>query len=204
MKTLALALGFVLVLFIGTVRAVNIAPLGTAANDGYNNVWGDPTNYINDGVWAWNSSNGFHADGSNDTSRLWITWTDNYIIDSVELWHCEAGAQYIASDYQIQILKSGGNPLVDIDWTTVVNVTGNTNVNPSYGFTPVITTGVRLFVTDDGPDAPLRFEELLVFGELYSPAPEPSTFLLLSLGALGMARQARRRTSKTFIQSDKR
>jgi len=180
-----------LCLVVGTVRAANIAPLGTAGNDGYSGVWGDPTNYINDGVWAWDASNGFHSDGSNDTTRLWVTWTEDYVIDEVELWHCEAGAIYIASDYQIQTLNPGGNPTVDGDWTTVVNVTGNTDVNPSYTFaTPVTTAGVRLFVTDDGPNAPLRFEELLVYGEI---VPEPSTFALAVLGLLGPMACGRRR-----------
>ena len=71
MKTLCLLA--VLALTTSATQAANIAPLGTAGNDGYNGVWGDPTNYINDGVWAWNSSNGFHADGANDTTRIWVT-----------------------------------------------------------------------------------------------------------------------------------
>lgn len=181
-----------LVCFTTSVGAgTNIAPLGTAGNDGYWDVWGDPTNYINDGTWAWNSSNGFHSDGSNDTTRIWVTWTEDYIIDVVEMWHCEAGPQYIASDYQIQTLNAGGNPTVDGDWTTEVSVTGNTDVNPSYTLpTAVTTSGVRLLVTDDGPNAPLRFEELLVYGE---PVPEPSALSLAALGLLGLIGFCRRR-----------
>ena len=175
----------------GVSQAANIAPLGTAGNDGYNGVWGDPTNYINDGVWAWDNNNGFHSDGGNPT-RLWVTWTDDYLINEVELWHCEAGAQFIAADYQIQSLNPGGNPTVDGDWTDIVSITGNTDVNPTYTFAPVTTAGIRLFVTDDGPSNPLRFEELIVDGVIAPSAiPEPSTTALLGLGGLALALRRR-------------
>ena len=177
-------------------QAANIAPLGTAGNDGYNGVWGDPTNYINDGTWAWNNTNGFHSDGSNDTTRLWVTWTDDYLINEVELWHCEAGPAFVASDYKIQSLNTGGNPTVDLDWTDIVDVTGNTNVNPTYTFAPVTTAGIRLLVTDPGTfrDGLLRFEEILVEGVLAptAPIPEPSTTALLGLAGLALAFRRRK------------
>ncbi len=186
----------------GTGQAQNIAPLGTAGNDGYNGVWGDPTSYINDGVWAWNGSNGFHSDGANDTTRLWVTWTEDYLIDEVELWHSEAGPTYVASDYLIQALNPGGTPTVDGDWTTLEDVTGNTDENPSYTFAPVTTAGVRLLVTEAGtaPDGLLRFEELLVFGELapeITAVPEPASIAIWSILGLCLAGYGyrRRRTS---------
>jgi hypothetical protein len=180
LSTLAIAMT-ACVLFVGAARAANIAPLGTAGNDGYNAVWGDPTNYINDDTWAWDPSNGFHSDGDAPT-RLWVTWTQDYFIDEVELWHCEAGAVYIAPDYQIQTLNAGGNPTADGDWTTVVNVSGNTDVNPTYNFAPVTTAGVRLYFTDHGPftgDNLLRFEEILVEG-----TPPPQSVLTLQVNTL--------------------
>ncbi len=180
----------------GTARAQNIAPLGTAGNDGYNGVWGDPTNYINDGVWAWDSANGFHSDGGQPT-RIWVEWTEDYLIDQVDLVHVEVGGGvYNAADYLIQALNSGGDPTIDGDWTTLVDVVGNTDTYPSYSFTPVTTDGIRLFVTDDGPNSPLRFEELLVFGELapeITAVPEPHSIAIWSILGICLAGYGYRR-----------
>ena len=165
----------------------NIAPLGTAANDGYNGVWGDPTDYVNDGVWAWDNNNGFHGDGDG-TTRIWITWDDTYSVSEVELYHCSAGAQFVAAGYTIETLNPGGDANNDADWTVQVTVTDNTDVNPSYAFSAVETQGVRLFVTDRGDSSPLRFEELLVEGTL---VPEPSSLALLGLGGLLIAKRRR-------------
>jgi hypothetical protein len=140
-----------------------VAPLGTAGNDGFNGVWGDPTNRINDGAWAWNSTHGFHSDGDQPT-RIWVTWASVYTIDSVRLIHCEAGNQFCSADYQIQSLNPGGNPTVDGDWTTVYTEVGNTAIDVTHAFAAVATEGIRLFVTDDGPESPMRFEEMLIFG----------------------------------------
>ena len=170
---------------------IALAPLGTAGNDGYNGVWGDPTNYINDGAWAWDSSNGFHSDAATtaaNPTRIWITWAEDYVIDKIGLVHSEAAPSttWISQDYQLQSLNPGGNPTVDGDWTDIGAITGNTFVYPEYIIDPVTTSGIRLFITNPGPtmgDNLVRFEEILVQG---TPVPEPSRTLLLGLGALAL------------------
>jgi autotransporter-associated beta strand protein len=159
-------------LLAGMAQAqVNIAPLGTAGNDGLG-TWGGPDSKINDGVWSWSSTDGIHSDGGVPT-RLWVTWTNDYVIDSVDLVHCEAGSGYCSKDYLIQALNAGGNPTVDGDWTTALTVVGNTAIFPSHSFAPVTTAGVRIYATDYGPSSGglMRFEELLVYGELAPTGP---------------------------------
>ena len=172
----------------------NIAPLGTAAHDDPSPIWDfGPGDTINDNIWP---SNAFHSgrarEASGDPTNLWITWGQDYEIDKIGLVHI-VGADYRAVDYELQSLNSGGTPTVDGDWTTIGSITGNTFQYPEYAIGPVITSGIRLHITDpnsrmDG-DGFVRFEEILVQG---TAVPEPSTTALLGLGGLALILRRRK------------
>ena len=85
------ALVMTLGLGVGTAMAqVNIAPLGSVTTHGNWGTWGDPAvrGNLNDGVYSWSSTDGYHSDGSLPV-RICLTWTTHYRVDRVDLVHTE-------------------------------------------------------------------------------------------------------------------
>ena len=169
-KTLLSVIGAFLVFFAGTTSTqagVNLALTGTAGNDGMDAGWvlatGDMTHRLNDGSIG---SSGWIVFDSGLPARGWITWKEAVLVDQVKVYHAiTAGPAYITKAFQIQTLVEGGNPANDGDWITQVSVTDNTNAVTTHDFPPVVTRGVRIYITDSAQPI---IEEMKVYGSSLS------------------------------------
>jgi|GEM_PF-5011439 len=147
----------------------NVGSVGTPANDGMDAGWvgatGDMTHRLNDGVLG---VPGWIVFDSGLPARGWITWEEAVLVQQVKVYHAiTAGSVYITKAFQIQTLVDAGNPANDGDWITQVSVTDNTNAVTTHDFPPVVTRGVRIFMTDNSADPII--EEMEVSGYMSEP-----------------------------------
>ena len=151
----------------------NLALSGTAGSDG-ELIPGQAhfsENTINNGD-VTDGTGSFLSDNNTGTgTRVYITWTKPLSINKVVVYHSSparpGGELNITADFQIQTLAEGGDPADDDDWKTRDTRIDNRKAVTAHRFSPVVTQGVRIFVT--------KANRIFTLNHITAPDPYPAS-----------------------------